>query len=125
MAKHRKVDNTLAQGCVANYVKIYQGSTDPAVKTAYSDGAVYDKAELIEFLKNIKTPSVKITFGVYTDAYVKQYPTAKANRLTTFLYPSTVIPPDIKLVAGAYVAPGGGGDGVGDGDPLNIVQVTP
>ena len=125
MAKHKKVDNTLAQGCVANYVKIYQGSTDPAVKTAYSDGAVLDKTELIEFLKTLKTPSVKITFGVYTDEYVKQYPTAKNGRLTAFMYPSTVIPPDIKLVAGAYVAPGDGGIGSGDGDPLNIIVVQP
>ena len=125
MAKHRKVDNTLAQGCVANYVKIHSNTTDPAVKATYSDGVVYDKAELIEYLKALKTPSVKITFGVYTAEYVKQYPTTKVGRLTTFMYPSMVIPPDLKLVAGAYVAPGGGGDGGLDGDPLNVGTINP
>jgi len=123
MAKHRKVESALAKGCIDSYVKTYQGTTDAAIKAAYTDGTIFDREDLITYLKSIKTPSVKFTFGVYTDEYVKKYPMAKNNRMTAFVFPSTVIVPDIPLTHAAYIAPGDGGDGLGD--PLNISTLNP
>ncbi len=126
MAKHRPVNKTLAQECMAQYKKIHQNSSDPEVKKGFTDGVVFDKAELIAWLNAIPTPSVKICMGVYTPAFVQKYPAAKEGRLTTFIFPSTTIPPLHIVKAGG----GDGGDPGGDpgndpNDPLNVGGLEP
>jgi hypothetical protein len=130
MGKHKPVNKTLAQECVEHYKKIYQHSSDPEVKKSFSEGIVFDKAELIAWLNTISTPSVKITLGVYTPGFVEKYPIAKEGRLSTFIFPSTIIPHEAKGPIIAFSLAADAGDPPpppppSDGDPLNAGGLLP
>lgn len=87
MTKHKQVDPALAAGCAAQYTKIYKGTDDEAVLNAYSEGIVFDRQELIDWLNQITTPSIKIAYGVYTKEFANKYPGAIEGRLASFLWP--------------------------------------
>jgi hypothetical protein len=131
MGKHKPVNKTLAQECAERYKKIYQHSSDPEVKKSFTDGVVFDKAELISWLNTIPTPSVKITFGIYTPAFVEKYPTAKVGRLSTFIFPSATIPHASSGPIIAFSLAADAGDPPppppppSDEDPLNLGDMTP
>jgi hypothetical protein len=126
MAKHRPVNKDLAQDCVNQFKKLYKTSTDQAVQKSYSDGIVFDKAELIAWLNTIQTPSVRIAFGIYTDAFARQYPEAKQGRLTTFIVPTDTIPHAAKGPIITFAAMNGGmPDPTDPGDPFNAGELEP
>jgi hypothetical protein len=129
MAKHKPVNKDLAQDCVNLFKKMHQASTDHAVQKSYSEGIVFDKAELIAWLNTIQAPSVKIAFGIYTDAFVQKYPEAKQGRLTTFIVPTQTIPHAAKgpIITFALLADGGTPPPLptGDEDPFNQGELLP
>ncbi|MBW4890394.1 hypothetical protein KXQ82_11725 [Mucilaginibacter sp. HMF5004] len=131
MGKHRPVNKSLAEQCMEKYKKVYKNSSDPAVQKAYTEGLVFDKTELINWLNKIPNPSVKIAFGVYNDDFVAKYPLAKKGRLSAFIFPSDVIPHAGGGPIIAFSAPGGEGDNPpndpppSDGDPLNMGDLMP
>jgi len=131
MGKHKPVNKTLAQECVERYKKIYQHSSDPEVKKSFSEGMVFDKAELIAWLNSIQTPSVKIALGIYTPAFVEKYPIAKAGRLSTFIFPCDIIPHSAAGPIIAFSMASDAGDppppppSDGDSDPLNQAGLLP
>jgi hypothetical protein len=111
MAKHKRVDKTLADACVKHYAKIYKHSSDEGVKKAFTESISYDKEELIHWLNNITGSHVKIALGVYTSEYAKTYPGSKEGRLSAFLFSET---PGSKENGTMFVMTMMGGDG---GDP--------
>jgi hypothetical protein len=127
MAKHKPVKKDLAQDCVNQFKKTHQNSTDQAVQKSYSDGVVFDKAELIAWLNTIQTPSVKIAFGIYTEAFAQQYPEAKPGRLTTFIVPTDTIPHAAKgpIIAFAAALSTSAPPPTDPSDPFNTGSVEP
>jgi hypothetical protein len=118
MAKHEPVNADLAKDCVENYHKIFKGAIDPKIKDAFTSDVVFDKAQLIAWLNTITTNSVKISLGIYTPEFVAKYPTAKVNRLSTFIYPYNT-PAAVKAQVGGVSTPAGGDD------PFNLAELQP
>jgi len=87
MAHCKPVNRTLAQGCMDRYVKIYGSTTDPKLAKSYSTTVTFDRTDLVAWLNSVNTDSVNISFGVYTEEYVKAYPNAVAGRLSAFFAP--------------------------------------
>lgn len=124
MAKgHGPVDNNKAKACMKNFETIFKGAIDPKIKEAYTECVVFDRAQLISWLNTLTTDSVKISLGIYDQDFVNAYPSAKHNRLTTFLTPFNSIPQGNVLSAPAPDAT------TSDGDPLdntfNLGTLTP
>jgi hypothetical protein len=85
--RHAPVNNDLAQACVKNYHAIFKGCIDKRILAAFTSDVVFDRAQLIAWLSSLSTDSVKVSMGIYTPDFVAKYPTAKVNRLTTFITP--------------------------------------
>jgi hypothetical protein len=84
--KNKPVDLVLAEECMDKFAQMYSNTTDPKILNTYSTSIVYDKEDLINWIKSIKSDSVEIAFGVYTDAFAQKYG-VHTNRLTAFVCP--------------------------------------
>ncbi|OCX50523.1 hypothetical protein BEL04_22360 [Mucilaginibacter sp. PPCGB 2223] len=128
MAKgHGPVNNKLADACVKNYHAIFKGAIDKKIIDAFTADVIFDKAQLIAWLNTLTTDSVKVSMGIYTPEFVAQYPTAKVNRLTTFITPYDKGSQPPSKVLGAP-DPTGGDPGSGDGggqDTFNLGELLP
>lgn len=130
MAKHKQVDPALAQGCAALYTEIYKSTTDQDILNAYTESITFDRQELIDWLNQLTSPSVKIALGVYTKAFVNKYPEATEGRLSTFLWPvdtavqaaSTLVADSAMTTSAATTSDSGSSN---SGDPLNTGTTFP
>jgi len=126
MGHNKPVNKTLAEGCMERYVKIYGSTTDPKLKKAYSTSASFNRADLIAWLNTVNTDAVNVAFGVYTDKYVAQYPTAIEGRLAAFFLPMIAPPTAAAADVFAKGFPGDGGtDDPGDDFAFNLGTLTP
>jgi len=130
MAKqtHHPINNDLAQACVKNYHAIFKGAVDKKIADAFTSDVIFDRQQLITWLNTLTTDSVKVSIGVYTPEFVAKYPSAKVNRITTFLTPCNVGSQPPSKVLGAPAPPDDGGDDSGNGggqDTFNLGQLTP
>jgi len=122
MAKHSPVNKDLANACIQHYHQVFKGAIDKKIVDAFTSDVVFDKAVLMAWLNTITTDSVRISLGIYTPEFVAKYPTAKANRLTTFIYPHNATPSEPTAVKAQV---GGDGTSDGSGDPLNLGTMNP
>ncbi|WP_448701860.1 hypothetical protein ACFGVR_06330 [Mucilaginibacter sp. AW1-3] len=122
MAKgHGPVNNDLAKACVKNYHQIFKGALDPRIVQAFTEDVVFDRLQLIAWLNSLQTDSIKISLGIYTPDFVAKYPSAKVNRLTTFLSAHNA---PSKVLSAPADDPSGDDDGNPD-NTYNLGTLTP
>jgi hypothetical protein len=86
------VDYNLATACVQMYQHVYSNAANvDSMKNAYSTSADFGAQNLsswaLDMANNTNAVTIKMCFGIYTKEMVAAYPTARAGRLTIFLFP--------------------------------------
>ena len=84
------INPDLAAECVAEYQKIYSGDDIKAIQNAYTESISFSYVSINDFMEAgaaaANTDILQIKLGVYTENFVKEYPSAILGRLTVFLY---------------------------------------
>ena len=91
-ANDQPVCHTYADACTLKYKTAYEHAADvSAISAAYTYSEDFGSKNLSDWAqdiaKNTNATTIKMCFGIYTQAFVTAFPSAKPNRLAVFLYP--------------------------------------